>query len=70
MKFKDDGCGWRDLRLVNGSEELQASIPTKKAGRGAQPFISCGEFYQYASVSMSRAQMRAFATKILKELSK
>lgn len=71
MKFKNDGGGWRDLKFANGSEGLQVSIPDPKSvGFGAIPFISCEDYSGNATIGLTRRQLRAFANKILKELSK
>lgn len=68
MKFKDDGCGWRDLVIGDiNCNHLQVSIDTSDEKTA---FIVVKQGGTYASHDLSRKQLLRLAFNILKELSK
>jgi hypothetical protein len=73
VKFKNDGCGWRDLRFERGDKEsIQVSIDksTRDDLHDNSPFVSISEGGAYAAFHMSITELRKFAKAILKETDK
>ena len=74
MKFRDDCCGWRDLRIERGADcdNINVSIDTKvkSPSYDGAHFISISYGGNYASFYLSRNELRKFAKAILKETDK
>jgi hypothetical protein len=66
VKFKSDGCGWRDLVIGDTSgDHLQVSVDV-----GDNAFIAVTSGRTYAAHDLTRKQLLRLAFNILKELSK
>ena len=73
MRFKNDGCGWRDLRIERTEREyIQISLDKSVKSRTAKNdhFICIGDGVSFADFHLSKTQLRRFAKAILKETEK
>jgi len=72
VKFKKDGCGWRDLQFGRAglSEKITVSIDSDDTVRAKDRsnFIAVSEGGSYAAFHMTTKELRKFAKAIIKEL--